>query len=212
MNRKPYYMHNMKTGELENVNAQNDIIENVRILDGVFRGDTTNKKYDAPEGIKMNARYDKAFIKKEDYMTPSEAVISSYNPREALEFTKGGRDKENVKMMRELKAKSKRILAKQKKDVPEKLFENILGKDGLTISKPRPKANLTREVLKAVKNTHTELLKEKKEEKSYQQMDLPFVQTKPQSKYGLHEDFVNDKLYEGDLIRKIDKEIDNETI
>lgn len=202
-------MYNMKTGELENVNAENDIIENVRMKDGAFRGDTTGNKYDAPQGIKMNNKFDKVFRKKEDFMTPSEAVISSYNPKEALEFTKGGRDKENVKMMKDLKARSKRILAreklKEKNRIPEKLFENIIGKDGLTISNPKtaPKINLTREVLKAVENIHTDLLKEKKEERSYHQMEFPFVQTKPQSQYGLHEDFVNEKVNEADFVRKI---------
>ena len=34
------------------------------------------------------------------------------------------------------------------------------------------------------------------------QMEFPFAYNKPQSKYGLHEDFVNNKLYEGEIVRR----------
>jgi len=190
VNKKPYYLNNLATGELENVNdplwktefekatrrkeaapptsieyikhieaaygegPAEDIIENVKIENGDLRGELTGKLYNGKmkEAAAMNDKYDRnqsylkprpANKKKEDYLTANEAIIASYNPREALEFTKGGRDKDNVKVMRDLKMRSKRILArgkiKEKNEIRPKLFEEILenlGKEKKKITNP----------------------------------------------------------------------------
>ena len=131
-------------GGEESKKFEKDLIEDVQIQpNGELRGMLTGKNYDAKEAIKMNEKYDRNFTNpevgkdKQTYLTANEKVLANFNPQEALKYTNGGKDQENVKYMRYVKSKAKRIenLAKltDKKTNPkkykkenEKLFENIL--------------------------------------------------------------------------------------
>lgn len=122
-----------------------DIIEDVRTEENAeIRGALTGKLYNAKEAIEMNEKYDRNFTNpdlmndKQNYLTANEKILATYNPRQMMTFTKGGKDKENVALARFVKAKARRIenLEKAKTAKPakkdEKLFENIidnLGKD-----------------------------------------------------------------------------------
>jgi hypothetical protein len=81
--------------------------------------------------------------------------------------------------------------------------------------------NLAQQIIKDTMETHSkglERMNVKREEVRKtprfpeDQMEFPFAYNKPQSKYGLHEDFVNNKLYEGEIVKKVEKEIDDEKI
>ena len=43
------------------------------------------------------------------YLTANERMLANFNPTEALKYTNGGKDQENVKYMRYVKAKANRI-------------------------------------------------------------------------------------------------------
>jgi len=144
-NDDEWLLHNMAMhGGEDSKKFSKDLIEDVQIQpNGEMRGMLTDKNYTAMEAIKMNEKYDRNFTnpnlreKKSDYLTANEKILANYNPQEALKYTNGGKDQENVKYMRYVKSKAKRIenLAKltDKKTNPkkykkenEKLFENIL--------------------------------------------------------------------------------------
>ena len=125
-------------GGEESKKFEKDLIEDVQIQpNGELRGMLTGKNYDAKEAIKMNEKYDRNFTNpevgkdKQTYLTANEKVLANFNPQEALKYTNGGKDQENVKYMRYVKAKANRIkninTAKEssKKENP-KLFEDIL--------------------------------------------------------------------------------------
>jgi len=137
-------------GEEESVKFSEHLIEDVQIEpNGEMRGKLNNKLYNAMEAIKMNDKYDRNFTNpklgedKSTYLTANEKILANYNPTEALAYTNGGKDQENVKYIRYVKAKDRRIenASKNKKNFqPEipKLFEDIidnLGKDGPKKSK-----------------------------------------------------------------------------
>jgi len=131
-------------GGEESKKFEKDLIEDVQIQpNGELRGMLTGKNYDAKEAIKMNEKYDRNFTNpevgkdKQTYLTANEKVLANFNPQEALKYTNGGKDQENVKYMRYVKAKAKRInsaaILKDKKENPkkfkkenDKLFESIL--------------------------------------------------------------------------------------
>ena len=128
------------------------LIEDVQIeKNGELRGMLTGKIYDAKEAIAMNEKYDRNFTNpllgtdKQTYLTANEKVLANFNPTEALKYTNGGKDQENVKYMRYVKAKANRIKnidnakASSKKDNP-KLFEDII--DNLGKKKPKVKTAL----------------------------------------------------------------------
>jgi len=141
-NDNEWIMHNIA---LHDGKYPENLIEDVQMQpNGEMRGMLTDKIYNAKEAIKMNEKYDRNFTnpnlkeKKSNYLTANEKILAAYNPQEALKYTNGGKDKENVNYMRYVKSKAKRIenLAKlkDKKENPkkykkenEKLFENILG-------------------------------------------------------------------------------------
>ena len=144
-NDDEWLLHNMAMhGGEESAKYQKHLIEDVQMQpNGEMRGMVTDKNYTAMEAIKMNEKYDRNFTnpnlrdKKLDYLTANEKVLAAYNPQEALKYTNRGKDQENVKYMRYVKAKAKRIenlsKLKDKKENPkkfkkenEKLFENIL--------------------------------------------------------------------------------------
>jgi hypothetical protein len=120
------------------------LIEDVQLQEnGEMRGMLTDKNYGAKEAIMMNEKYDRNFTnpnlkdEKSNYLTANEKILAGYNPQEALTYTNGGKDKENVQYMRYVKAKAKRIenLAKlnDKKNNPkkykqenQKIFETVL--------------------------------------------------------------------------------------
>ena len=92
------------------------LIEDVQIQpNGEMRGMLTEKIYNAKEAIKMNEKYDRNFTNpslsedKQTYLTANEKVLANFNPTEALTYTDGGKDKENVQYMRYVKAKANRI-------------------------------------------------------------------------------------------------------
>ena len=141
-NDDEWIMHNIA---LHDGKYPENLIEDVQMQpNGEMRGMLTDKIYNAKEAIKMNEKYDRNFTNpnikenKSNYLTANEKILAAYNPQEALKYTNGGKDKENVNYMRYVKSKAKRIenLAKlkDKKENPkkykkenEKLFENILG-------------------------------------------------------------------------------------
>ena len=145
-NDNEWLLHNaaLHGGEVSKEYSEH-LIEDVQMQpNGEMRGMLTDKNYTAMEAIKMNEKYDRNFTnpnlreKKSNYLTANEKILAAYNPQEALKYTNGGKDKENVNYMRYVKSKAKRIenLAKlkDKKENPkkykkenEKLFENILG-------------------------------------------------------------------------------------
>ena len=93
-----------------------DLIEDVQLQsNGEMRGMLTEKIYNAKDAITMNEKYDRNFTNpnltgnKQTYLTANEKVLANFNPKEALEYTGGGKDKENVQYMRYVKAKAKRI-------------------------------------------------------------------------------------------------------
>jgi hypothetical protein len=140
-NDDEWIMHNIALHDGKN---PENLIEDVQLQEnGEMRGMLTDKIYNAKEAIKMNEKYDRNFTnpnlrdQKSNYLTANEKILAGYNPQEALKYTNGGKDQENVKYMRYVKAKAKRIenLAKlnDKKTNPkkykkenEKLFESIL--------------------------------------------------------------------------------------
>ena len=95
---------------------EKDLIEDVQLQsNGEMRGMITEKIYNAKEAITMNEKYDRNFTNpnltgdKQTYLTANEKVLANFNPKEALQYTNGGKDKENVQYMRYVKAKAKRI-------------------------------------------------------------------------------------------------------
>ena len=125
------------------------LIEDVQLLpNGEMRGMLTEKLYNAKEAINMNEKYDRNFTnpslgkEKGTYLTANERMLANFNPTEALKYTNGGKDQENVKYMRYVKAKANRIkninTAKEssKKENP-KLFEDILKNLGTEKSKAK---------------------------------------------------------------------------
>ena len=129
-----------------------DLIEDVQLeSNGEMRGMITGDLYKAQEAIKMNEKYDRNFTnpqlgnEKGTYLTANERMLANFNPKEALNYTNGGKDKENVQYMRYVKAKANRIkninTAKDssKKQSP-KLFEDII--NNLDKKKPKTKTAL----------------------------------------------------------------------
>ena len=119
--------------------------------------------------------------------------------------------------------KNRGILLEMKKleeDLNPQLFENTtnnLNKD----KKKKEKSNLAQQIIKDTLETYSkgfERMNVKKEEIRLtprfrdDQMEPPFAYNKPQPKYGLHEAFVNNKLYEGEIVKKVNKEVDDEKI
>ena len=95
---------------------EKDLIEDVQLQsNGEMRGMLTEKIYNAKDAITMNEKYDRNFTNpnltgnKQTYLTANEKVLANFNPTEALQYTNGGKDKENVQYMRYVKAKAKRI-------------------------------------------------------------------------------------------------------
>ena len=154
-NDDEWIMHNIA---LHDGKYPENLIEDVQMQpNGEMRGMLTDKIYNAKEAIKMNEKYDRNFTNpnikenKSNYLTANEKILAAYNPQEALKYTNGGKDKENVNYMRYVKSKAKRIDAlnklRDKKENPkkykkdnEKLFETIL--DNLKV-KPAKTALLT---------------------------------------------------------------------
>jgi len=148
-NPDEWVMHTaaMYGGE-DSIKLEKHLIEDVQLLpNGEMRGMLTEKLYQAKEAINMNEKYDRNFTnpslgkEKGTYLTANERMLANFNPTEALKYTNGGKDQENVKYMRYVKAKANRIkninAAKEssKKDNP-KLFEDILK----NLGKEKPKA------------------------------------------------------------------------
>ena len=138
-NPDEWVMHTaaMYGGE-DSIKLEKHLIEDVQLLpNGEMRGMLTEKLYNAKEAINMNEKYDRNFTnpslgkEKGTYLTANERMLANFNPTEALKYTNGGKDQENVKYMRYVKAKANRIkninTAKEssKKENP-KLFEDIL--------------------------------------------------------------------------------------
>ena len=109
-----------------------DIIENVSIsaAEGI-RGDVTGKKYDMPEAIKMNDKYDKlaaaGYFRKdphENKLSASEAVIAMATGADAARYHK--QDPELIKHYQKLRTKRNKILnqIKLEKIRKNKLLEN----------------------------------------------------------------------------------------
>jgi len=103
-------------GGTESPPFKKHLIEDVQIeKNGEFRGMITGDIYPAKEAIAMNEKYDRNFTNpnltgdKQTYLTANEKVLANFNPKEALQYTDGGKDKENVQYMRYVKAKAKRI-------------------------------------------------------------------------------------------------------
>ena len=147
-NPDEWVMHTaaMYGGE-ESTKLEKHLIEDVQLLpNGEMRGMLTEKLYNAKEAINMNEKYDRNFTnpslgkEKGTYLTANERMLANFNPTEALKYTNGGKDQENVKYMRYVKAKANRIkninTAKEssKKENP-KLFEDILKNLGKEKSK-----------------------------------------------------------------------------
>ena len=144
-NPDEWVMHTaaMYGGE-DSIKLEKHLIEDVQLLpNGEMRGMLTEKLYNAKEAINMNEKYDRNFTnpqlgkEKGTYLTANERMLANFNPTEALKYTNGGKDQENVKYMRYVKAKAKRInsaaILKDKKENPkkfkkenDKLFESIL--------------------------------------------------------------------------------------
>ena len=147
-NPDEWVMHNaaMYGGE-DSTKLEKHLIEDVQLLpNGEMRGMLTEKLYQAKEAINMNEKYDRNFTnpslgkEKGTYLTANERMLANFNPTEALKYTNGGKDQENVKYMRYVKAKANRIKnidnakASSKKENP-KLFEDILKNLGKEKSK-----------------------------------------------------------------------------
>ena len=147
-NPDEWVMHTaaMYGGE-DSIKLEKHLIEDVQLLpNGEMRGMLTEKLYNAKEAINMNEKYDRNFTnpslgkEKGTYLTANERMLANFNPTEALKYTNGGKDQENVKYMRYVKAKANRIkninTAKEssKKENP-KLFEDILKNLGKEKSK-----------------------------------------------------------------------------
>jgi len=123
--------------------SKKDLIEDVQLeSNGEMRGMLTKKIYNAKDAINMNEKYDRNFTnpklgkEKSTYLTANEKVLANFNPTEALKYTDGGKDKENVQYMRYVKAKARRIenASKNQKVDDPKLFESII--DNLGKKKP----------------------------------------------------------------------------
>jgi len=130
-NDNEWILHNLAMGE-DSKEFDEHIIEDVQVQpNGEMRGMLTNKLYTAKEAIMANEKYDRNFTNpefgkdKQKYLTAQEKVLANFNPTEALEYTNGGRDKENVQYMRYVKAKARRIdnLANTKNKKPK--LENL---------------------------------------------------------------------------------------
>ena len=147
-NPDEWVMHTaaMYGGE-DSIKLEKHLIEDVQLLpNGEMRGMLTEKLYQAKEAINMNEKYDRNFTnpslgkEKGTYLTANERMLANFNPTEALKYTNGGKDQENVKYMRYVKAKANRIKnidnakASSKKENP-KLFEDILKNIGKEKSK-----------------------------------------------------------------------------
>ena len=147
-NPDEWVMHTaaMYGGE-DSIKLEKHLIEDVQLLpNGERRGMLTEKLYNAKEAINMNEKYDRNFTnpqlgkEKGTYLTANERMLANFNPTEALKYTNGGKDQENVKYMRYVKAKANRIKnidnakASSKKENP-KLFEDILKNLGKEKSK-----------------------------------------------------------------------------
>ena len=147
-NPDEWVMHTaaMYGGE-DSIKLEKHLIEDVQLLpNGEMRGMLTEKLYNAKEAINMNEKYDRNFTnpqlgkEKGTYLTANERMLANFNPTEALKYTNGGKDEENVKYMRYVKAKANRIKnidnakASSKKENP-KLFEDILKNLGKEKSK-----------------------------------------------------------------------------
>ena len=147
-NPDEWVMHTaaMYGGE-DSIKLEKHLIEDVQLLpNGEMRGMLTEKLYNAKEAINMNEKYDRNFTnpqlgkEKGTYLTANERMLANFNPTEALKYTNEGKDQENVKYMRYVKAKANRIKnidnakASSKKENP-KLFEDILKNLGKEKSK-----------------------------------------------------------------------------
>jgi len=141
----------------------------------------------------MNEKYDRNFTnpslgkEKGTYLTANERMLANFNPTEALKCTNGGKDQENVKYMRYVKAKANRIdnLAKLKdkkanpkkfKKENEKLFENILtnikkglDKTALLTDEQKKDPKIIEMPLPDFKKEIEKMEKEKEENKDLQQ-------------------------------------------
>jgi hypothetical protein len=131
-------------GRDESPKYKEHLIEDVQVKpNGELRGMITDNLYNAIEAIKMNEKYDRNFTnpelgkEKSTYLTANERVLANYNPTEALKYTDGGRDQENIKYMRYVKSKARRIknASKNKRADNPKLFESII--DNLGKKKPK---------------------------------------------------------------------------
>ena len=134
-NPDEWLKHNMAMYEGDGSKEfEKDLIEDVQLQsNGEMRGMITEKIYNAKEAITMNEKYDRNFTNpnltgdKQTYLTANEKVLANFNPKEALQYTNGGKDKENVQYMRYVKAKAKRIndaAATQTKLVDSKILKN----------------------------------------------------------------------------------------
>jgi len=133
----------LHSGE-ESSKYKKHLIEDVQLQPNrELRGMLTEKIYNAKEAITMNEKYDRNFTNpnlsgnKQTYLTANEKVLANFNPTEALKYTDGGKDKENVQYMRYVKSKAKRIAAssKSKNEISPTLFQDIL--KNLGKSKPK---------------------------------------------------------------------------
>jgi len=114
--------------------SKKNLIEDVQIEpNGEMRGMLTKELYNAREAITMNEKYDRNFTnpylgkEKSTYLTVNEKILSNYNQTEALKYTENGKDQENVKYMRYVKSKAKRIndaAAAQTKLANSKILKN----------------------------------------------------------------------------------------
>jgi len=121
-------------GDDKSPEYKKNLIEDVQIQpNGEMRGMLTKKIYNAKEAITMNDKYDRNFTnpdlgkEKSTYLTANEKILSNYNPTEALKYTENGKDQENVKYMRYVKSKAKRIndaAAAQTKLADSKILKN----------------------------------------------------------------------------------------
>jgi len=177
---KPYYLYNVVTQGLENVNDPDfGKPKKVKINKGSNpSGRDYYKEFVADKGTKLP----KVSPEDEGQLSATEtwdAIYKSMSPIEKGQWNNEQR-----------KNKQRHETEKMNQETPD----------------------LTKQIIKGIEEQHKKSLKDFQTGPRFprDQMELPFVNYKPKPKYGLHESFVNNKLYEGNIIKKLDKEIDEE--
>jgi len=176
---KPYYLYNVMTEGLENVNDLDfNKPKKIKKMGSNPSGRDYWKEFVANKGTKLPE------VSPEDEGQLSatqtwDAIYKSMSPIEKGQWNAEQRKK------------------KQKYD---------------TETMDQEKPELTKQIIKGIEEQHQKSLKDFQTGPRFpqDQMEDPFVNYKPQPKYGLHESFVKNKLYEGNFIKQLNKEIDEE--